>query len=35
VKLALAEPNVTAHLSEKTIRKQIFVPDKLLNIVAN
>jgi len=32
--LALADPNVTAHLTGKTVRKQIFVPDRLLNIVA-
>jgi leucyl-tRNA synthetase len=35
VSLALAEPNVATHLAGKTIRKQIFVPDKLLNVVAN
>jgi len=33
-KLALADPNVAAHLQGKTVRKQIFVPDRLLNIVA-
>jgi leucyl-tRNA synthetase len=33
-KLALADPNVAAHLKGKTVRKQIFVPDRLLNIVA-
>jgi leucyl-tRNA synthetase len=32
--LALADPNVAAHLEGKTVRKQIFVPDRLLNIVA-
>jgi leucyl-tRNA synthetase len=34
VRLALAEANVATHLAGKTVRKQIFVPDKLLNIVA-
>jgi len=33
--LAFAEPNVAAHLEGKTVRKQIFVADKLFNIVAN
>jgi leucyl-tRNA synthetase len=32
--LALADPNVRAHLDGKTLRKQIYVPDKLLNLVA-
>jgi leucyl-tRNA synthetase len=32
--LALAEPNVQTQLDGKTIRKQIYVPDKLVNIVA-
>ena len=32
--LALEDRNVQAHLEGKTIRKQIFVPDKLLNLVA-
>jgi leucyl-tRNA synthetase len=31
--LALAEPNVRAQLDGKEIRKQIYVPDKLVNIV--
>jgi len=31
--LALAEGNVRTHLADKPIRKQIFVPDKLLNLV--
>ncbi|MGH7728641.1 MAG: leucine--tRNA ligase [Vulcanimicrobiaceae bacterium] len=34
VELALAEPNVAAHLGGKEIRKRIFVPDRLLNVVA-
>jgi leucyl-tRNA synthetase len=33
--LASAEPPVTAQLAGKTLRKRIFVPGKLLNIVAN
>jgi leucyl-tRNA synthetase len=33
--LALAEQGVRAHTEGKTIRKRIFVPDKLLNIVAS
>jgi leucyl-tRNA synthetase len=32
--LALAEPNVAAHIDGKTIRKKIYVPDKLVNLVA-
>jgi leucyl-tRNA synthetase len=32
--LAMAEPNVTAQIDGKQVRKRIFVPDKLLNIVA-
>ncbi|MBV8530905.1 MAG: leucine--tRNA ligase [Candidatus Eremiobacteraeota bacterium] len=32
--LALAEPNVRAHLDGKELRKRIYVPDKLLNLVA-
>jgi leucyl-tRNA synthetase len=32
--LALEEPNVRAHLEGKTVRKQIYVPGKLVNIVA-
>jgi leucyl-tRNA synthetase len=31
--LALDDPNVKAHLDGKIIRKRIFVPDKLLNLV--
>ncbi|HMD02041.1 MAG TPA: leucine--tRNA ligase, partial [Candidatus Baltobacteraceae bacterium] len=31
---ALSDPNVQAHLAGKAIRKRIFVPDKLLNLVA-
>jgi leucyl-tRNA synthetase len=33
--LASAEPTVVAQLHGKTVRKRIFVPGKLLNIVAN
>jgi leucyl-tRNA synthetase len=32
--LALEEPNVHAHLEGKPVRKQIYVPGKLVNIVA-
>jgi leucyl-tRNA synthetase len=32
--LALADPNVCAHLNGKELRKRIYVPDKLLNLVA-
>ncbi|MGA7355465.1 MAG: leucine--tRNA ligase [Candidatus Cybelea sp.] len=32
--LALADPNVRAHLNGKELRKRIYVPDKLLNLVA-
>jgi leucyl-tRNA synthetase len=32
--LALREPNVSAQIEGKEVRKRIFVPDKLLNIVA-
>ncbi|HTW84532.1 MAG TPA: leucine--tRNA ligase [Candidatus Sulfotelmatobacter sp.] len=32
--LALREPNVTAQIDGKEVRKRVFVPDKLLNIVA-
>jgi len=35
IALALADANVSAQLNGKTVRKRIFVPDKLLNIVAN
>ncbi len=31
--LALAEPNVAANLAGRTVRKRIFVPDRLLNLV--
>jgi leucyl-tRNA synthetase len=34
VALALADPNVLAHLDGKEVRKRIYVPDKLLNLVA-
>jgi leucyl-tRNA synthetase len=34
VDLALADPNVRAHLDGKTLGKHIYVPDKLLNLVA-
>jgi leucyl-tRNA synthetase len=33
VGLALADPNVRAHLDGKTPGKHIYVPDKLLNLV--
>jgi leucyl-tRNA synthetase len=33
--LAFADANVASHLTGKTVRKQIFVPDRLLNIVAS
>jgi len=32
--LALEDPNVHAHLEGKPVRKQIYVPGKLVNIVA-
>ena len=32
--LAMREPTVTAQIDGKQVRKRIFVPDKLLNIVA-
>ncbi|MCB9779793.1 MAG: leucine--tRNA ligase [Alphaproteobacteria bacterium] len=32
---AKAEPNVDKHIAGKTIRKEIYVPGKLVNIVAN
>ncbi len=34
MELAMADPNVRAHLDGKEIRKRIFVADKLLNVVA-
>jgi leucyl-tRNA synthetase len=33
--LAMAEANVRAHVDGKNLRKRVFVPDKLLNLVAN
>jgi hypothetical protein len=30
----MREPNVTTQIDGKQVRKRIFVPDKLLNIVA-
>jgi leucyl-tRNA synthetase len=32
--LAMREPTVLAQIDGKTVRKRVFVPDKLLNIVA-
>jgi leucyl-tRNA synthetase len=32
---AKADPNVARHLEGKTIRKEVFVPGKLVNFVAN
>jgi leucyl-tRNA synthetase len=32
--LALGDPNVRAHLDGKELRKRVYVPDKLLNLVA-
>jgi leucyl-tRNA synthetase len=34
VALAMAEPNVRAHLDGKELRNRIYVPDRLLNLVA-
>jgi leucyl-tRNA synthetase len=34
VTLALQDPNVRSHLDGKELRRQIYVPDKLLNLVA-
>ena len=34
IERAMADANVRTHLQGKEIRKRIFVPDKLLNIVA-
>ena len=34
MELAMADPNVRAHLDGKEIRKRIYVADKLLNVVA-
>jgi leucyl-tRNA synthetase len=31
--LAHADPNVRAHLEGKSVRKEIFVPGKLVNLV--
>ncbi len=33
VKLALSHPNVKEHLQGKQVRKKVYVPDKLLNLV--
>ncbi|HEX8805623.1 MAG TPA: leucine--tRNA ligase [Candidatus Aquilonibacter sp.] len=33
LELALLDPNVRAHIDGKTIRKQVYVPDKLVNLV--
>ena len=33
--IALSEENVSKFIEDKTIRKVIYVPGKLLNIVAN
>ena len=33
--LAMAESGVLTHTGGKTVRKKIFVPDKLLNIVVS
>lgn len=35
VSAALADPNVQSHVAGKTVRKEIYVPGKLLNLVAN
>ena len=32
---ALGEPGVRTYVEGKTVRKRIFVPDKLLNVVAS
>ena len=32
---AMAEPNVARHLEDKTVRKTIVVPGKLVNVIAN
>ena len=32
---ARADAHVAAHLSGKTIRKSVYVPDRLLNLVAS
>jgi len=34
LELALDDPNVQAYLDGKTIRKRVFVADKLLSLVA-
>ncbi len=34
-KLALAEPNVSKHISGLTVRKVVVIPGKLVNVVAN
>jgi leucyl-tRNA synthetase len=33
LELALLDPNVRAHIDGKSIRKQVYVPDKLVNLV--
>jgi hypothetical protein len=33
MKLAAADVGVAGHLNGKTVRKVIFVPDKMLNVV--
>jgi leucyl-tRNA synthetase len=33
LELALLDPNVQAHIDGKSIRKQVYVPDKLVNLV--
>jgi leucyl-tRNA synthetase len=33
VELALADPNVQAQIDGKSIRKRVYVPDKLVNLV--
>ncbi|MCC6680086.1 MAG: leucine--tRNA ligase [Phycisphaeraceae bacterium] len=35
IEAAKAEPNVAAHLEGKTLRKQIVIPGRLVNLVAN
>ena len=33
--IAQADENVSRHLTDKTVRKVIYIPGKLLNMVAN
>jgi leucyl-tRNA synthetase len=33
LELALLDPNVQAHIDGKSIHKQVYVPDKLVNLV--